>query len=144
VIGPASDDGRSRLARSRRGFSVALNSGHDAPSAARQAVIASADGLPAATRDDVLLVVSELVSNAVRHAGVRADQPIHVQVQLLAEEVLVEVVDGGPGFAREFALSARTESGGWGLFLVDRIAARWGVDHVAAGTRVWSEIPLPP
>ncbi len=139
---PAPDSGRNRATGSRNGFSLLLNSGLDAAYAARQAVIASDGGLPASARADVLLVVTELVTNAVRHAGVRAGQSLRVELQLLSRCVRVEVLDAGAGFARPSAPFPKEDSGGWGLFLVDQVADRWGIDRAASGTRVWCEIGL--
>ena len=96
--------------------------------------------LPAAVRDGVLLLVTELVNNAVRHAKIGPEQSLRVGVWLSPRRVRVEVVDPGTGFTRIRAPSRRDESGGWGLVLVDRIADRWGVARAAAGTCVWFEI----
>jgi hypothetical protein len=54
--------------------------------------------------------------------------------------VVVAVGDQGPGFSWHPAPPAGNESGGWGLFLVDQIADRWGVDCTTSGTRVWFEM----
>jgi anti-sigma regulatory factor (Ser/Thr protein kinase) len=79
------------------------------------------------------LLVSELVTNAVRHGG--CDEPVEVHAAWNAE-VRVEVVDHGHGFSPEPRAGALDEPGGFGLLLVGRLAERWGVD-TDSGTRVW-------
>jgi anti-sigma regulatory factor (Ser/Thr protein kinase) len=88
----------------------------------------------------VLLLVSELVTNAVRHSGAGPDRPLHVQLLRGPRWVVVAVGDEGPGFTWHPGPPDNNESGGWGLFLVDQIADSWGVECTASGTRVWFEI----
>lgn len=88
----------------------------------------------------LVLLVSELVSNAVLHSRGPADAPILLTAGMTADAVRVTVTDAGEGFVpqpRKPGLSQR----GYGLYLVDKAARRWGVDHVAGGTRVWFELP---
>ena len=98
-------------------------------------------GLAPEERADVALLISELVTNSVRH-GAEAGDPIDVRGYASAEVVRVEVRDTGAGFARPRQPCPRfddDEPGGWGLLLVDRLADRWGVAR-AGGTSVWFEI----
>lgn len=88
---------------------------------------------------DVLLLVTELVTNAVRHAQVGPERSVEVEMRRWPQRRRVDVVDPGSGFARVRPRS-RTDDGGWGLLLVDRLATRWGVGREASGTRVWFEI----
>ena len=111
-----------------------------APATAREALRNGNGMLPDGIRDDVLLLVSELVTNAVRHAGAGPDRPLHLQLLRGPRWVVVTVGDEGPGFTWHPAPPAGNESGGWGLFLVDQIADSWGVECTASGTRVWFEI----
>ena len=111
-----------------------------APATARQALRDGNGMLPEGIRDDVLLLVSELVTNAVRHAGAGPDRPLHLQLLRGPRWVVVTVGDEGPGFAWHPDPPAGNDSGGWGLFLVDQIADSWGVECTASGTRVWFEI----
>ena len=92
-----------------------------AAAAARQALREGNGMLPAPIRDDVLLLVSELVTNAVRHAGAGPERPLHVQLLRGPRWVVVAVADRG-------------------LFLVDQIADDWGVECTSSGTCVWFEI----
>ncbi|MEV7417059.1 ATP-binding protein [Streptomyces sp. NPDC089919] len=73
--------------------------------------------------DDVLLVVSELVTNACRHAG-GADE---VRVRWQGGELFVEVEDASDVVPREPADEAKGETGGYGCQLVTALADHWGV-----------------
>jgi serine/threonine-protein kinase RsbW len=79
------------------------------------------------------LLVSELVTNAVRHGG--HDEPVEIHA-MWNSEVRVEVVDHGNGFSPAPRAGELDEPGGLGLFLVGRLADRWGVETDSA-TRVW-------
>ena len=111
-----------------------------AAAAARQALREENGALPATVRDDVLLLVSELVSNAVLHAGAGPERPLQVQLLRGPRWLVVTVSDEGPGFRWRPNVEPRNESGGWGLYLVDQIADCWGVECTASGARVWFEI----
>jgi anti-sigma regulatory factor (Ser/Thr protein kinase) len=89
--------------------------------------------------DDALLLTSELVTNAVRHAGHAIEDPIEVEVSVDDEALRVTVRDKGPGFdpARP---REQGEEGGLGYHLVKAISSRWGVERTAVGTHVWFEI----
>ncbi|HEX8074935.1 MAG TPA: ATP-binding protein [Thermoleophilaceae bacterium] len=89
--------------------------------------------------DDVRLLVSELVTNSVRHAGLSSGSKVALAASASDNTLRVEVSDEGPGFDPTPRSAARTDAGGWGLHLVDRIADRWGVDRRSA-MAVWFEI----
>jgi anti-sigma regulatory factor (Ser/Thr protein kinase) len=122
------------------GLAFQLNAGVDAPVAARRAIVAGDGNLPSAVREDVLLLVTELVSNAVRHSGVGPDGPLEVELQCWRQRVRVEVVDPGTDPTQIRPGRATDDAGGFGLVLVDRIAARWGVRRGPSRTCVWFEI----
>jgi anti-sigma regulatory factor (Ser/Thr protein kinase) len=86
--------------------------------------------------EDLRLLVSELVTNSVRHA---APGTISLSVEVGAGRIRVEVADEGRGFDIHDRLPARHTVGGWGLLLVDQLADRWGVTSEER-TRVWLEI----
>jgi anti-sigma regulatory factor (Ser/Thr protein kinase) len=91
---------------------------------------------PDLAADDVetlKLLVSELVTNAVRHGDASGPLELHASWN---GEVRVEVCDHGEGFAPAPRLGALDEPGGFGLYLVGRLADRWGVE-TADGTTVW-------
>jgi anti-sigma regulatory factor (Ser/Thr protein kinase) len=91
----------------------------------------------AAFHDDACLLVSELVANSVLHADQPSGAPLRIRSVAADDVVRVEVEDRGQGAVRRRA--ADPKKGGFGLELLDLIAARWGVnqDH---GTRVWFEL----
>jgi anti-sigma regulatory factor (Ser/Thr protein kinase) len=90
--------------------------------------------------EDATLLVSELVTNAVRHAPRAGIAEVELRLKLDPERVRVVVSDPGAGFvAGPPRLPAATESSGWGLYLVDRIADRWGV-ITKDRSEVWFEI----
>jgi len=83
--------------------------------------------------DTLRLLVSEVVTNAVRHGG--AQEPVELHLTWNSE-VRVEVSDHGHGFTPVPRVGALDEPGGFGLFLVGRLADRWGVE-TDDGTTVW-------
>jgi anti-sigma regulatory factor (Ser/Thr protein kinase) len=85
--------------------------------------------------------VSELVTNAVRHAPREGVPEIELRLKLNPERVRVVVSDPGPGFVAEPRLPTASEGSGWGLYLVDRIADRWGV-ITKDRSEVWFEIDV--
>jgi anti-sigma regulatory factor (Ser/Thr protein kinase) len=107
--------------------------------AARRAVD-DLDVLAPKERADVALLVSELVTNSVRHG--QGGDDIELWGYASSGMVRVEVSDGGAGFSPPERPAPRLEAeepGGWGLMLVDRLADRWGVAR-DDGTSVWFEI----
>jgi anti-sigma regulatory factor (Ser/Thr protein kinase) len=86
------------------------------------------------------LLLSELLTNSLRHAGLLPDQRIGVTISATDRRVRVEVLDQGPGFSPVTRRQGPDATSGWGLLLVDRLADRWGVDRPDGRTRVWFEI----
>ena len=80
------------------------------------------------------LLVSELASNAVRHAQTQFVVKVSVD-----SNTRVEVTDGSPLPPRPAARASRRDGGGHGLVLVDRLAAAWGYYPAGAGKTVWVE-----
>jgi anti-sigma regulatory factor (Ser/Thr protein kinase) len=96
--------------------------------------------MPSALQHDALLIVSELVTNSVRHAGLAAHQLITVAVERTDEAVRIEVHDPGPGIRPESIDPPDPWCrGGRGLYLVERLSARWGAQRGAGGL-VWAEL----
>lgn len=114
-----------------------------APGQARRRVLGVLDGaLPSGVAGDVGLLVSELVTNSVRHSRV-GDGAIGVELLLLAGLLRLTVSDPGGGSVPQLAASGPERPGGLGLVLVDAIASSWGVIHEPDGVvRVWCEIRL--
>ncbi|HXF71241.1 MAG TPA: ATP-binding protein [Actinomycetota bacterium] len=116
--------------------------GPRAVTSARRALEALADDLPASVLEDLRLLVSELVGNSVRHARAGPEASVLVRIEVTGDLVRLEVADPGRGFEIPGRDRAVVGVSGWGLFLVDRLADRWGVEP-GPTTRVWLEIDLP-
>jgi anti-sigma regulatory factor (Ser/Thr protein kinase) len=95
-----------------------------------------ADGLPDSCRETVRVVLSELASNAVRHAGT----PFEVTVSV-DDAVWVGVRDASRRQPRMLLASPESVSGR-GLLLVSTFATRWGIDWRDGDKVVWAEVPL--
>ncbi|MFJ4693291.1 SpoIIE family protein phosphatase [Streptomyces sp. NPDC088766] len=87
------------------------------------------------TRDNVSLLVSELVTNAVRHAT----GPITVRLIRAGHGLLCEVGDTGNGRPR-LSLGGLLDEGGRGLHIVHRLTTRWGVRWTETGKVVWATV----
>jgi anti-sigma regulatory factor (Ser/Thr protein kinase) len=87
------------------------------------------------------LLVTELVGNSVRHAGLEPGDQITVDFDVDGSRVRVVVSDPGPGVTTLVSEQSRTS--GYGLYLVDALADRWGVEPGTAQSSVWFEIDLP-
>jgi anti-sigma regulatory factor (Ser/Thr protein kinase) len=91
--------------------------------------------------ESLRLLVTELVTNSVRHGDLSASDRIRLRLARLDNRIRVEVTDPGDGFySRPPQTPDPERTSGWGLFLVDRIADRWGTSGDAANT-VWFELP---
>ena len=117
---------------------LSIPGGPQAPAAAREALRSVLAGrVRGSLESDALLIASELVTNAVRHGGARTrGETLELHVALVGEGVRLEVVDPGDGF--EPGAHGPRHDGGYGLHLLDRLAARWGVAG-SAPTTVWTE-----
>ena len=88
-------------------------------------------------RNEILLAVHELVSNVIRHGSVEGDT-LTVSLDSTDERVRIEVCNEGEGFDPNDAPP------GWGLYLLSRIASRWGADRNERDWCVWFEKDLAP
>jgi anti-sigma regulatory factor (Ser/Thr protein kinase) len=91
------------------------------------------------TLEDVRLLVSELVTNSLRHGGGFDQGWIDIRVETSPNGLRVEVIDPGPGFEPLIASSMPGVGAGYGLAIVDHLADRWGVAH-DEHTKVWFEL----
>jgi integral membrane sensor domain MASE1/anti-sigma regulatory factor (Ser/Thr protein kinase) len=121
---------------------VELEPGPGSPAEAREALAPLESALAFQVYMDLRLLVSELVTNCVRHARLSPDSRIGLRVERSDRMLRVEVTDPGPGFEPEITEPDRGAAGGWGLFLTERLADRWGVDREGEMTRVWLEMDL--
>jgi serine phosphatase RsbU (regulator of sigma subunit)/PAS domain-containing protein/anti-sigma regulatory factor (Ser/Thr protein kinase) len=118
---------------------LTLPGGPAAPAAARSALATALGGrLSDQLEGDALIVVSELVTNAIRHGGARSpDDEVGVHAALRDEVLRLEVTDPGPGF--EPGGHGPRPDGGYGLHMLDRLAMQWGVTGGDPVT-VWVEL----
>lgn len=120
------------------GVRVELPPTSAAPRLARQIILDM--NPPAAVLDDMLLVVSELVTNAVEHGA----PPVGMTVSGSSHGVTVEVYDAAGGEPRVRTLERLDAAGGGrGLRLVSEIAADWGVRADGQGKGVWAAFACP-
>jgi anti-sigma regulatory factor (Ser/Thr protein kinase) len=116
----------------------------DAPAAARRAL----DGFRGQLEEDLIersaLVVTEVVTNSVTHAGLTAAQPVDLNIEVLPACLRIEVTDEGTaGFDPVVTLPRPGQNSGRGFWLVEQLTDRWGVDFTRS-TRVWCEVDLDP
>lgn len=119
-------------------LSLRLNPGREAVPAARKALDGLSGLLERPVWEDLRLLITEVVTNGVRHGSDRG--PVAVSVTVADDAIRAEVTDSGRGFSPPEAPMPHADgTGGWGLQLVDRVAANWGV-RVGDGTCVWFEL----
>ena len=117
-----------------------------APGAARSVVAdCLGDQVASSVFHNAQLIVSELVSNSVRHSGMPDDAQLIVSVALTPSMVRLDVEDPGrAGMIAPHRPNSET-GGGFGLNLVQDLSERWGMERVAAGgTRVWAQLARAP
>src|SRR5262245_56820927 len=112
-----------------------LAGGPEAPSRARKA-LDSLELEPGSLGETIPLLVTELITNSVLHAGADASRAIELKVSMSVRCARVEVEDEGPGFEARPREPDLAGGGGFGLVLVDRLSDRWGMvmDHPS---RIW-------
>jgi anti-sigma regulatory factor (Ser/Thr protein kinase) len=111
-----------------------VGGGPDAAGRARRELGQLQAELDGPVLDSVRLLVTELVTNAIRHA--RAPT-VELSVDMGTESVRVEVANAGGDFP---ATPRSDQDSGWGLFLVDRLSDRWGLNDEPGRQRVWFEL----
>jgi anti-sigma regulatory factor (Ser/Thr protein kinase) len=123
-------------------ITIDLPTSKAAPAIARQAVRdATARGVPAESVVDVLLLLtSEIVSNAVLHVNAPEDAGIRLSIDVTDERTRIEVGDGGDGFPATSERRKPGDSGGYGLALLDVASSRWASTTRDGYFWVWFEI----
>ena len=116
-----------------------LSAAPEAAAEARRALDDLGGELPGGRMRDVRLLVSELVTNAVRHADLAGEDVIELVIELADHRLRVEVHDPGGGFVPSAPSPDPARPSGWGLYLVAELADRWGVDSDET-TLVWFEL----
>jgi anti-sigma regulatory factor (Ser/Thr protein kinase) len=120
-------------------FEISLSPAPTAATTARTEVTERlAARLGKRTLEDVRLLVTELITNALRHGSLTPGDRVSVRASIDAGVVRIEVTDPG----RSGIVAPRDpgpRGGGYGLFLVEQLAKRWGVER-RDGTTVWCEL----
>lgn len=90
------------------------------------------------------LLITEIVGNSVRHAGLSSADTIVLEIQIRSDQIRARVTDRGPGFTRPVFDDPPSGAGGRGLYLVDALADRWGAEPTPErdGWLVWFELDL--
>jgi serine/threonine-protein kinase RsbW len=125
-----------------RPLEVGVAAGEQAPAMARAAVERWLSGRVSARLFDVRLLVSELVTSSVRHAHLTSDATIRVSVAMSDGVLRLEVEDPGDGAIAAVAPDW-AYGGGFGLYLVEILAQRWGSTNDGK-TCVWAELAVSP
>jgi anti-sigma regulatory factor (Ser/Thr protein kinase) len=124
----------------RKRLRISIAGGSRAPERARSWIESAASWLPTELESTLLLLTCELVNNAVRHGGAGEEEIIELELSALDDgRVRVQVTDPGTGFEHTPRDQPLDEEGGWGLVLIESMAASWGVTHEDR-TRVWFEL----
>ena len=132
---------RETAARSRQALEFSRRLPHE-PAAvpeARGALEPLATVVDREAFGNLRLLVSEVVTNSVRHGSHGGSAPIELSVVAAPHRVRGEVADGGAGFAPAARSDRADEGSGWGLHLVDLLSDRWGVERNGR-TVVWFEL----
>jgi anti-sigma regulatory factor (Ser/Thr protein kinase) len=102
----------------------------------------AAGGIGDSAACDVALVISELLSNALRHAGPLSDGQIRVAWRLDPDSVQVSVRDGGGPTEPELGQPTQAATGGRGLRIVEKLSRGWGTSQDDEGSTVWARVPV--
>lgn len=89
--------------------------------------------------EDLRLVISEIVTNVYKHSGLRSKDRVEVRLEVGSRgQVCGEIEDESPGFEVPSVLTPEPDSfGGRGLYLIDNLVERWGVETRDGLTRTW-------
>jgi anti-sigma regulatory factor (Ser/Thr protein kinase) len=117
------------------GLSLQLPGGPEAAAKARRELSKLRGDIDPPLMETLRLLVTELVTNSVRHTTA---ETIMLKVLVGRSAVWTEVTDTGPGFSVDGGRDG--DRAGWGLFLVERLADRWGVNQDSDGSKVWFEL----
>jgi anti-sigma regulatory factor (Ser/Thr protein kinase) len=139
--GATTRPGDRTMVEQRSELTLALPNNDRAPGLARRELASFARGadLHEQEHDVLRLLVSELVTNAVRHGGAAGRQKIGLCVRSSNATIRIEVSDHGVGFELPKSPPVPGAEGGYGLLIVDRLCSRWGTKHNGTSL-VWCEL----
>jgi anti-sigma regulatory factor (Ser/Thr protein kinase) len=109
-----------------------------APALGRRALEPFRSRVPVRTFEDLLLVATEMISNAVVHGGLTERDSIWLRVRRRPSLTRLEVEDHGVGFGRKGPVSPG-DVGGRGFMIIARLSERWGLESDGL-TLVWCEL----
>lgn len=112
-----------------------------APAMARMATAKVLRGQYGPATATSVLLVSELVTNSVRHAGMGSQEQVEMRITTYADRVRFEIIDSGAGFDYRPRDAAAGRVGGWGLYILEQLSSSWGME--ARPTNTWFELPFP-
>ncbi len=135
----ASNDLLPPRTRASRRLRLRLDADPHAAGKAREALAEFEGELEDQVLEDMRLLVTELVTNSVRHSDAAGQAHVRLEVSVAEDSVLLVVEDGGSGFAPAARTPDSPDDSGWGLHFVERMSSRWGV-NVNGRTRVWLEL----
>lgn len=107
---------------------------------ARRAIASAPNSLKEHLGQDGLLMLTELVNNAVIHGSRSGMDDVSVDIWAWDARVRVEVRDDGPAFEWRRPPDDPSRVTGYGLVLVEEVASRWGIDTSSDRTCVWFEL----
>jgi anti-sigma regulatory factor (Ser/Thr protein kinase) len=116
-------------------LSITTKGGNDAPARVRRALMAFSDDFGEKT-DDVRLIVTELVTNAVVHSGLDCESLFQFALWTSPDRISCALLYQGDPFAAE----PQPGNQRFGLHLVDTLSDDWGVERGDNKNRVWFEI----
>ncbi len=126
-------------------ISFGVPGGVQAPRHARSVTSSHLHDIDPTVAADAELIISELVTNSVRHAGVGSDQLVTVDLTLLDQRLRIAVTDPGGDLEPRLIAEDLDGLGGHGLRIVEQLSAAWGVGRDAVGaTQVWCDLVLDP
>jgi anti-sigma B factor antagonist len=135
------------VAHAERMLRLQIPGSLEAPRTARVAMreLVHDHPLASANLDSLMLLVSEVVTNAVTHPELPADSDVEFSVTITPELTRILVSDGGRGFdwPAESLPQGRVD-GGFGILLLDGQSSRWGVQRVPGRFTVWFEMDHAP
>ena len=136
AAGPAERGGASDPAE----LELVLDRTVQAPALARYAVTERCEqlGVDGSLAQSLILLVSEVVSNAVRHSPADPDEPVGLDATFGQGSIRVTVTDGGEGFT-PLPRDPESARDGYGLYLLEKVAESWGVES-CGDTKVWFEL----
>lgn len=141
--GGCGDRGTRHRNGGRPFLDISLSAGSRAPARARHAAADALGGWDRERRERALLVISELVTNAVLHGSRTPHDRIGVRVARRGTTTRIEVSDAGAGGSdavRAAPLGVAGSTSGWGLPIVAELTHRWGVARESDRTIVWCEL----